>query len=67
VNRSVHPSSSSRYASKDPSSTPATVGTPEAQLAESYEMADSGERTSRETLLAGVGAWADVDYASSEQ
>jgi hypothetical protein len=67
VNRSVHPPSSSRYAPKDPSSTPATVGTPETQLAESYETDDSEERTSRETLLAGVGAWADVDCASSEQ
>ena len=43
------------------------MGTPETQSAGSYETADLGERISEETLLAGIGAWADVDYASLEQ
>jgi hypothetical protein len=67
VNRPLHTSSSSRYGPEDPSSTTATVGTPETQSAESYETADSGECISEEKLLAGVGAWVDGDYASSEE
>ena len=42
-----------------------TVGTPESQSTYTYYACDAGEHVSQETLLGGVGAWADVNTSES--
>ncbi|KAF8853997.1 hypothetical protein BDZ45DRAFT_806180 [Acephala macrosclerotiorum] len=58
--------SSTSHGNQGPSSTTATVGTPDtrSETGSSLWARDTGERVARDSMLAGTGAWANTEDKS---